>query len=134
MFAPKQLLQEVTHSATLSGGPGGQHANKASTKVVLQWDLENSDVFTEKQKERLRQKLQNRLTKNNQLQLAADSSRSQHKNKKLVNKRFLKLIENALKEPKKRKKTKPSKAQKQKRLKDKRQHSEKKNRRKTPDF
>jgi ribosome-associated protein len=66
------------------------------------------------------------------LQLSADHTRSQHKNKEIVIKRFLKIIEEALCVPKQRKKSKPSRKQKLKRLKSKKIQSEKKANRKNP--
>ena len=128
----EELLQEADFKAVLSSGPGGQHANKTSTKVVLDWSLANSEVFSEEQKERLEFKLKNRLTKENVLQLSSDHTRSQHKNKEILIKRFFKVLEDALTIQKPRKKTKPSKASKLKRLKNKRIHSEKKANRKNP--
>ncbi|MAC63169.1 MAG: aminoacyl-tRNA hydrolase, partial [Flavobacteriaceae bacterium] len=121
----EELLNEADFKAVLSSGPGGQHANKTSTKVVLDWSLANSEVFSEEQKERLEFKLKNRLTKENVLQLSSDHTRSQHKNKEILVKRFFKVLEDALKIPKKRKKTKPSRRSKIQRLKDKRIQSEK---------
>ena len=128
----EELLQEADFKAVLSSGPGGQHANKTSTKVVLDWSLANSEVFSEEQKERLEFKLKNRLTKENVLQLSSDHTRSQHKNKEILIKRFFKVLEDALTIQKPRKRTKPSKASKLKRLKNKRIHSEKKANRKNP--
>lgn len=128
----EELLQEADFKAVLSSGPGGQHANKTSTKVVLDWSLANSEVFSEEQKERLEFKLKNRLTKENVLQLSSDHTRSQHKNKEILIKRFFKVLEDALAIQKPRKKTKPSKASKLRRLKNKRIHSEKKANRKNP--
>lgn len=128
----EELLQEADFKAVLSSGPGGQHANKTSTKVVLDWSLANSEVFSEEQKERLEFKLKNRLTKENVLQLSSDHTRSQHKNKEILIKRFFKVLEDALTIQKPRKKTKPSKASKLRRLKNKRIHSEKKVNRKNP--
>lgn len=128
----EELLQEADFKAVLSSGPGGQHANKTSTKVVLDWNLTNSEVFSEEQKERLELKLKNRLTKENVLQLSSDHTRSQHKNKEILIKRFFKVLEDALTIQKPRKKTKPSKASKLKRLKSKRIQSEKKANRKNP--
>ena len=128
----EELLNEVDFKAVLSSGPGGQHANKTSTKVVLNWSLTDSEVFTEEQKERLHWKLNNRLTKDKVLQLSSDHTRSQHKNKEILVKRFFKVLEDALKIPKKRKKTKPSRRSKMQRLKDKRIQSEKKANRKDP--
>ncbi|HIB36634.1 alternative ribosome rescue aminoacyl-tRNA hydrolase ArfB [Mesonia sp.] len=128
----EELLQEADFKAVLSSGPGGQHANKTSTKVVLDWSLANSEVFSEEQKERLEFKLKNRLTKENVLQLSSDHTRSQHKNKEILIKRFFKVLEDALTIQKPRKKTKPSKASKLRRLKNKRLQSEKKENRKNP--
>lgn len=128
----EELLQEADFKAVLSSGPGGQHANKTSTKVVLDWSLANSEVFSEEQKERLEFKLKNRLTKEDVLQLSSDHTRSQHKNKEILIKRFFKVLEDALTIQKPRKKTKPSKASKLRRLKNKRIHSEKKANRKNP--
>ncbi|MEO2060781.1 MAG: alternative ribosome rescue aminoacyl-tRNA hydrolase ArfB [Mesonia sp.] len=128
----EELLQEADFKAVLSSGPGGQHANKTSTKVVLDWSLANSEVFSEEQKERLEFKLKNRLTKENVLQLSSDHTRSQHKNKEILIKRFFKVLEDALTIQKPRKKTNPSKASKLRRLKNKRIHSEKKANRKNP--
>jgi len=128
----EELLQEADFKAVLSSGPGGQHANKTSTKVVLDWSLANSEVFSEEQKERLEFKLKNRLTKENVLQLSSDHTRSQHKNKEILIKRFFKVLEDALTIQKPRKRTKPSKASKLRRLKNKRIHSEKKANRKNP--
>ena len=128
----EELLQEADFKAVLSSGPGGQHANKTSTKVVLDWSLANSEVFSEEQKERLEFKLKNRLTKEDVLQLSSDHTRSQHKNKEILIKRFFKVLEDALTIQKPRKKTNPSKASKLRRLKNKRIHSEKKANRKNP--
>lgn len=131
-FSKDKLLQETNYQAVLSSGPGGQHANKANTKVVLRWDLGKSRVFSDIEKEQLRRKLKKRLTKDEVLQLSSDYSRSQYKNKSVVTKRFLKIIKEGLKISKKRKKTKPSRSQKLKRLETKKRQAEKKIHRKNP--
>lgn len=128
------LLTELTFKATRSSGPGGQHVNKTSTRIELYWSLETSQVFSENQKVRLREKLHNRLTKEQILILASGRTRSQLKNKEHVIKRFFELLEEALIPPKKRKKSKPSYTSKVKRLASKKQHSEKKANRKKPDY
>jgi len=129
-----RLISELQFKATRSSGPGGQHVNKTSTRVELSWSLQNSQVFTEHQKARLQDKLQNRISKEGIFLLASQNSRSQHKNKEDVIKRFLTLIEKSLQEPKKRKKTKRSKASKMKRLSNKKAHSDKKANRKKPEY
>ncbi len=127
-----QIVQELQFKAVRSSGAGGQHVNKVSTKIELTYDLQNSTAITENEKERLLLKLSNRLTKENVLLLQCDDSRSQHKNKELVIKRFLELIKSALVVPKKRKKTKPSRSAIEKRLKSKKKSALKKVNRKRP--
>ena len=134
MFDTDALIQELTFKAVRSSGAGGQHVNKVSSKIELSFNLPESLVFNDLQKERLLKKLSSRLTKDHVLILQSDESRSQHKNKELVIKRFLDLIENGLKVPKKRIPTKIPKAVIKKRLKSKRQLSDKKANRRKPDL
>ncbi len=134
MFDKETLLQELTFKAVRSSGAGGQHVNKVSSKVELLFNVNETLVFNEELKERLLDKLQNRLTKDGVLILQCDESRSQHKNKELVTERFFELIETALKVPKKRIPTKIPRAIIKKRLKSKRTQSDKKAARKKPDI
>lgn len=128
------LINELEFKAVRSSGPGGQHVNKVSSRIELQFDLINSEVLTDKQKVVLKSKLSSRLTKKGILILSCDDSRSQHRNKELVVRRFLELIRVALIPPKKRKPTTVSKAVKRKRMQSKIRHSEKKQQRKKPDI
>ena len=134
MFDEQALLSELQFKAVRSSGAGGQHVNKVSSKVVLSFDLTNTQVFSEDQKTLLFKNLATRLTSNGLLILQSDESRSQHKNKTLVIKRFLELIKQSLIVPKKRKPTKTPKSVKLKRLAKKRQQSEKKANRKPPEI
>ncbi len=127
------ILQEIKFRAVRSGGAGGQHVNKVSTKVELTLNLAGSRAFNESEKARLNKKLYKRLTSKNKLQVQCDDSRSQRKNREIAEARLLKLIEDALKVPKKRKKTSPSKASIEKRLKTKRVVAKKKTGRKKPE-
>lgn len=127
------LLSELTFKASRSSGAGGQHVNKTNTRIELFWSLDNSLSFSEEEKTRLREKLQNRLTKEQILILSSGQSRSQLKNKEHVIKRFFELLETALVRPKVRKKSKPSRASKLKRLQSKKQLSEKKANRRKPE-
>lgn len=131
---PEQLLKELTFKAIRSSGAGGQHVNKVSSKVELSFDLINSKVLSHEEKDLLLKNLTSRLTKNKMLILQCDESRSQHKNKELIIKRFFDLLKIGLKRPKKRKATKPSKTAVQKRLASKKKLSQKKNTRKKPDL
>lgn len=128
----KQLIREVSYKAVRSSGAGGQHVNKVSSKVELHFDVGSSQAFSEEERQRILSKLASRLTNNNELILQSDESRSQHKNKQLVTRRLEQIIQEALIKPKRRKKTKPTKAAKLKRLREKKIRSEKKANRKDP--
>lgn len=134
MYDKSILLSELNFKATRSSGAGGQHVNKVSSKIELSFDLANSLAFTDEKRERIIHKLQNRLTKEGILILQCDESRSQHKNKEIIIKRFFSLIDAALFVPKRRIKTKIPKSVIRKRLKSKRSLSEKKANRKKPDI
>lgn len=122
----EKILQELQFKALRSSGAGGQHVNKVSTKIELVFDVHNSNALTEKEKNRLFLKLKNRLTKENVLLLQCDESRSQHKNKTVIIKRLFELLEHALKVPKKRRKTKPTRSSIEKRLKTKKKAAQRK--------
>ncbi len=134
MFNRTSLLQELSFKAVRSSGAGGQHVNKVSSKIELSFNVLESLALTEEQKTRIVVKLQHRLTKNHVLILQCDESRSQHKNKELIIKRFLDLIETSLIVPRKRVPTKIPKSVIRKRLKNKRNLSEKKANRKKPNI
>ena len=110
------LIKELSFKAVKSGGAGGQHVNKVSSKIELTFAIESSSELSKKQKEILLQNLSSRLSKDDVLILFCDENRSQHKNKKLAIERFLKIIHKGLIVPKKRKPTKISKSVIQKRL------------------
>lgn len=128
----EKILKELQFKAVRSSGAGGQHVNKVSSKVELFFNLKNSLGISIEEKERLQLKLAARLTKDSTLIISCDESRSQHKNKELVIKRFFKLIKENLRIPKKRKATKPSKAVIKKRVENKHRNSVKKALRKKP--
>ena len=134
MFDKVTILQELAFKGIRSSGAGGQHVNKVSSKIELTFNLAESVVFNEVQKERLLGKLQHRLTKEGVLILQCGESRSQNKNKEIIIKRFLTFIKDSLKVPKKRKPTKVPKSVIKKRLKSKRKRSEKKTNRKKPNL
>ena len=128
----ENIVKELSFKAIRSSGAGGQHVNKTSSKIELTFDLENSSSLTDEEKALFKTKLSSKLTNENQLILFCEETRSQHKNKELAIKRFLELVKQNLKKPKKRKATKPSKAAIEKRLDSKQNNSLKKALRKKP--
>jgi len=110
------LISELQFKAVRSSGAGGQHVNKVSSKIELIYNIENSHALSDFEKSLVQLKLVNRINKEKVLLLQCDESRSQHKNKELIVKRFIRLIEEALIVPKVRKRKKLSRAAKEKRL------------------
>lgn len=123
------LLNEITFSFVRSSGAGGQHVNKVSTKVILKFDVLNSAILTEEEKQILRTKLQKNITAAGMLILASQEKRSQLQNKEIAIEKFDALIKKAFQTRKKRKATKPGKGAVEKRITNKKKHSEKKNNR-----
>jgi ribosome-associated protein len=134
MFSTEAVTQEFNFKAIRSSGSGGQHVNKVSSKVELSFNISESLVLNEFQKETIIKKLLHRLTKDYVFILQCGESRSQHKNKSVVIKRAITLLKSALIIPKKRIPTKIPKAVIKKRLKNKRLQSERKANRKKPDL
>lgn len=109
-------IHELDFRFTTSSGPGGQHANKASTRVIVSFDVQNSPSLSDYQRELLLKKLASRLDKDGVIQLSVQTHRSQFRNREEAIGRFQALIATALTRPKPRRKTKISRAKKQKRL------------------
>lgn len=129
-----QLQSEIQYKAVRSSGAGGQNVNKVSSKVVLSFDLKNTQGLNEEQKQLVATQLQTRLTADGILNLSCDEDRSQLRNKELVTKRFFEMVKKALIVPKERKPTKIPKGVIRKRIKDKKSASEVKKNRRKPDF
>jgi len=124
---------ELEMTFARSGGPGGQHVNKTSTKVVLRFDLEASSAFTEGQKERLRERIPPRfLTKKGEVVISSDEHRDQVSNREAARARLAAVLKGALARPKRRIPTRPTRGSKERRLKAKQITAEKKQRRKPP--
>ena len=122
----KDVSHELDFSASRSSGPGGQNVNKVNSKITLRFDVGGSSVLTEEEKERIKEKLSNRISNEGVLILSAESKRTQLQNKEAAIQKFNKLMGNAFSRRKARKATKPTKASVQKRLNKKKMHSEKK--------
>lgn len=106
MINKELLIKELTFKFTRSGGAGGQHVNKVSSKVLLQWPVLESMCLNEDQKTLITDVLSNRINKEAIFQLECDTDRSQLKNKEIAIERFLHIVNTALTPMKSRKKTK----------------------------
>ena len=115
---------EIKWRFSRSSGPGGQKVNKIESRVEIIFDLEDSKVLNDYQKEILKINLKNKLV-NNCLRLAVQEQRNQLLNRQLALMKFSSIIKNALNKPfKLRKSTKPTKASQKKRVEFKRKNGE----------
>jgi len=126
------LLKEISFSAVRSGGPGGQHANKVSSKVILQFNIQQTKALSDLERITATNQLSTKISKDNVITLSCDESRSQHKNKEIVVQRFILLMKSALVKPKRRVPTKVSKAIRTKRIEYKKKMAVKKSLRQKP--
>ncbi len=107
---------EIKWRFSRSSGPGGQNVNKIESRVEIIFNLEDSKVLNDYQKEILKRNLKNKLV-NNSLRLAVQEHRNQLLNRQLALIKFSSIIKNALNTPfKLRKYTQPTKASQKKRV------------------
>jgi len=109
-----------------SGGPGGQHANKAATRVEIVWNVERSRSLGPRQRERLLKNLASRLDGAGALRVQSDRRRSQLRNREDAAERLRELVRRALRPRKRRVPTRPSAAANEARLAGKKIRSRKK--------
>ncbi len=112
-----------------SGGPGGQHVNKVSTRVTLLLDFEACEVLTPGQRSRIRRRLATRLSKDGRLRVLSRQSRSQSTNRAAAERRLIELLRESLKVRRVRRPTRPTRASRERRLAEKRHRGETKYRR-----
>ena len=112
-----------------SSGPGGQNVNKLNTKAELWVPIGAIRGLREDAVQRLIALTGKRLTRENEIHIAADTARTQESNRDAVMQRLRELLVQAMHRPKKRKPTRPSAGAKRRRLQEKKQRSEKKSRR-----
>jgi ribosome-associated protein len=107
-----------------SSGPGGQNVNKVNTRAQLWVPVVAIVGLRESAIARLRQFAGSRWTAANELHLVAETERTQEGNRTAVLDRLRLLIQQAVKEPKRRKKTKPSRGARERRLQSKKRRSQ----------
>src|SRR5438552_18445655 len=118
---------EIELRFSRSSGPGGQHAQKSDTRVEATFDVEGSPSLTEAQKRRVLARA------GPVIRAVAQDERSQWRNRELATERLVEALREALRVPRTRRPTKPSKAAIDRRLEAKRRRSEVKRRRRKVD-
>jgi ribosome-associated protein len=118
---------EIDYRFSRSSGPGGQHAQKSDTRVEASFDVEASSALSEAQKRRVVGKA------GPVLRAIAQDERSQWRNRELATERLVESLREALRVPRRRRPTKPTKASRERRLEQKRRRSNTKRLRRPPD-
>jgi ribosome-associated protein len=83
---------ELRASASRSSGPGGQHVNKSNTRVTLRWNIETSEVLTNRQRALLHSRLDHQLTRGGELILHAGRARSRARNLERARERLAEIV------------------------------------------
>ena len=99
-----------------ASGPGGQNVNKVSSAAELRFNLAGWTDLPGEARARLVKLAGRRLNEAGIIVIDAQRFRSLEQNRADALERLLKMIRAALVEPKKRRKTKPSRASQQRRL------------------
>lgn len=115
---------ELWFTASRSGGPGGQHANKTSSRVTLYWRPGQSTMFDEATRERVLRKLATRIDTDGVLQVNVDDHRSQFQNREIARERLAELVREALKRPRPRHATRPTRGAVERRIGEKKKRGE----------
>lgn len=128
----RYLENECTFVASRSSGPGGQNVNKVNTRIDLRFNVADSTLLSADEKARILEKLKKKISEEGVLAVTCQEHRSQLKNKNTAIEKLYEILEQALREPRKRKATRLPESLRRKRLADKKLRSEMKKLRKPP--
>ncbi len=119
-------LDDIEITASTSGGPGGQHANRSHTRIDVRFDVVASRALGPRQRERLLDRL------GRVVRVTASEHRSQARNREAALDRLARRLEAALRNDPSRRPTRPTRGSVERRLADKRRQAERKATRRAP--
>jgi ribosome-associated protein len=119
-------VSDIEIRVSRSSGPGGQHAQKSSTRVEALLDVEACEALSEVQKRRVIARV------GPVLRAVAQDERSQYRNRELAIQRLVEKLRAALAVPRRRVPTKPTAAARKRRLTEKKRRSAAKQLRRPP--
>jgi ribosome-associated protein len=126
-------LEEFQWDFARSGGPGGQNVNKVNSKVLLRWNPGTSPSLPAPIRARLLALVENRLTTAGELLVTSQASRDQGRNVEDCLAKVRALVLAAVRPPKVRKPTRPTRGSELRRTESKLRRAETKRGRRAPD-
>ena len=106
----ESIRSEIAFRFSRSSGPGGQHAQKSSTRVEALFDVEDSSGLTDAERRRVLERI------GPVVRAIAQDERSQLRNRELATDRIVEQLREAVKVRRRRRPTKPTTASKERRL------------------
>mgnify|MGYP006293782183 CR=1 FL=1 len=133
----QELREQIDRNTALqfarSSGAGGQNVNKVSTKVIARLEIATLTALSDEERERIRERLANRINKDDELVLHVEEERTQGANRRRAMENLEELIDHALEVEPPRHETKPTRASQRRRIERKKKRGRKKSMRKPPD-
>ena len=118
-------LAEMEFTFVRSAGPGGQNVNKVASKAVLRWRMGESEAISPEQKEKFSRLYPTQVTKDGEVVVMSQATRDAPKNRDDCLRKLKEMVEKAIRVPKSRRATKPTKGSVHRRLEAKARNSEK---------
>ena len=114
----ESIRSEIAFRFSRSSGPGGQHAQKSSTRVEALFDVEGSEALSARERRLVLERL------GPVVRAVAQDERSQVRNRELATERILEQLREAVRIRRARKPTAPTAASRERRLDDKKRRGE----------